>query len=126
MRISFVVAGTLALLCAVVVTSTTAFGGGGAASPDVTMSRGGLFAVGMDGRPPAVLPSDEADLDVPAGKLSNVPAWTWCYGCMNTAAAIIMGYHDRHGYPNMYAGNAGQEAAAGTAAKLCPQNNETA
>jgi hypothetical protein len=80
----------------------------------------------MDGRPPAVLPSDEADLDVPAGKLSNVPAWTWCYGCMNTAAAIIMGYHDRHGYPNMYAGNAGQEAAAGTAAKLCPQNNETA
>ncbi len=36
--------------------------------------------------------------------LSDVPAFDWSYGCSATSAAMMAGYYDRHGYPNMYAG----------------------
>ncbi len=36
--------------------------------------------------------------------LSGVPAFTWSFGCSATSAAMIAGYYDRHGYPNMYTG----------------------
>lgn len=36
--------------------------------------------------------------------LSDVPKLDWSYGCTATAAAMIAGYYDRNGYPNMYAG----------------------
>ncbi len=36
--------------------------------------------------------------------LSSVPAFDWCYGCSATAAAMIAGYYDNHGYSNMYTG----------------------
>lgn len=36
--------------------------------------------------------------------LSNVPAFNWCFGCSPTSAAMISGYYDRTGYPNMYTG----------------------
>lgn len=36
--------------------------------------------------------------------LTDVPKLNWCYGCSATSAAMIAGYYDRNGYPNMYAG----------------------
>ncbi|MCD4744382.1 MAG: C39 family peptidase [Desulfobacteraceae bacterium] len=38
--------------------------------------------------------------------ISDVPAFTWCFGCSATSAAMIAGYYDRHGYSNMYTGPA--------------------
>jgi hypothetical protein len=45
-------------------------------------------------------PNSEAGLNV----LSDVPAFTWSFGCSATSAAMIAGYYDRTGYANMYAG----------------------
>jgi len=36
--------------------------------------------------------------------LPNVPAFNWSFGCSATSAAMIAGYYDRTGYPNMYTG----------------------
>lgn len=87
-----------------------------------TSPRGGLVVgVHMNGRPPAVIPRDLHLVLPRAGTskvLDNVPAWTWCYGCANTAAGIICGYYDRHGYPDIYTGPAN--------GGVCPLNNETA
>ncbi len=38
--------------------------------------------------------------------IADVPAFSWCYGCSPTSAGMLMGYYDRHGYPNMYTGPA--------------------
>ena len=34
----------------------------------------------------------------------EVPAFSWSFGCSATSAAMIAGYYDRHGYPNIYTG----------------------
>jgi hypothetical protein len=36
--------------------------------------------------------------------IPNVPAFSWSFGCSATSAAMIAGYYDRNGYPNMYMG----------------------
>ena len=36
--------------------------------------------------------------------LPDVPAFDWSFGCSATSAAMIAGYYDRTGYPNMYTG----------------------
>ena len=36
--------------------------------------------------------------------LNDVPKLNWCYGCSATSAAMMAGYYDRNGYPNMYEG----------------------
>ena len=36
--------------------------------------------------------------------LSNVPALSWVFGCSPTSAAMMFGYYDNTGYPNMYTG----------------------
>ncbi|MFC2097924.1 C39 family peptidase, partial [Bacteroidota bacterium] len=36
--------------------------------------------------------------------LSNVPAFTWSFGCSPTAAAMMAGYYDNGSYPNIYTG----------------------
>lgn len=36
--------------------------------------------------------------------LTGVPAFDWSFGCSATSAAMIAGYYDRTGYPNMYTG----------------------
>jgi hypothetical protein len=36
--------------------------------------------------------------------LPDVPAFNWSFGCSATSAAMISGYYDRTGYPNMYTG----------------------
>jgi len=48
----------------------------------------GAFAT--DKRAPALLP--------------NVPAFNWCHGCAATSGAMLAGFYDNNGYPNMYAG----------------------
>lgn len=47
--------------------------------------------------------------------LDEMPAFSWTFGCMPTASAMIAGYYDRHGYDNMYAG--------ATNTGICPLNN---
>ena len=49
--------------------------------------------------------------------LSNVPAFYWSYGCSATSAAILFGYYDNHGFPNMYTGP--------TNGGVCPMDNST-
>ncbi|MBN1152963.1 MAG: hypothetical protein JXA58_07120, partial [Dehalococcoidia bacterium] len=49
--------------------------------------------------------------------LVGVPAFDWCYGCSATAAAMMFGYYDRTGYPNMYTGSAN--------GGVCPTTNAT-
>ena len=75
----------------------------------------------VPGRPPAIKAQAVA---VPAAQLAsginvltNVPAFTWSYGCSATSAAMMMGYYDNNGYPNMYAGSSN--------GGVCPLNNET-
>lgn len=38
--------------------------------------------------------------------LSNVPSYTWCYGCTATATSIIAAYYDNFGAPTVYTGPA--------------------
>ena len=39
-----------------------------------------------------------------AAKLLPVPAFDWVFGCSSVSAAMIAGYHDRNGYPDIYTG----------------------
>lgn len=36
--------------------------------------------------------------------LLDVPDYSWFYGCMGTASGNLMGYWDRHGFPDFYTG----------------------
>lgn len=38
--------------------------------------------------------------------ISNVPALSWVFGCATTSAAMMFGYYDNIGYPEMYSGPA--------------------
>lgn len=59
---------------------------------------------------PGVLPGKykmpEAHPTDAAVMLSNVPAYDWSFGCSATAAAMMAGYYDNNGYPEMYTGPA--------------------
>ena len=37
-----------------------------------------------------------------ADTLLTVPAYEWSYGCAPTAAAMLLGYWDTHGFPNLF------------------------
>jgi len=37
----------------------------------------------------------------------TVPAFNWVFGCSSVSGAMIAGYYDRNGYPNMYTGPTG-------------------
>lgn len=39
-----------------------------------------------------------------AANILTVPAFRWVFGCAAVSAAMIAGYYDRNGFPNMYAG----------------------
>ena len=65
--------------------------------------------VTVPGRPPRnfkalAIEPPVANLAMGINVLPNVPAFDWSYGCSPTAAAMMMGYYDNTGYPNMYAG----------------------
>ncbi len=71
----------------------------------------GVTLVGTDiGGPPVPPPGTEAQRVVAevvpqsAKTLPNVPAFTWVLGCSAVSSAMIAGYYDNSGYPNMYAG----------------------
>ncbi len=75
----------------------------------------------VPGRPPAIKPEaaflPEPNTAMGTNSLTNMPAFTWCYGCSATSAAMIAGYYDNHGYSNMYAGPAN--------GGVCPMNNDS-
>jgi hypothetical protein len=50
-------------------------------------------------RTPVDLPESEGAL-----KTLTVPAFNWVFGCSAVSGAMIAGYYDRNGYPNMYTG----------------------
>ena len=43
--------------------------------------------------------------EVVGGVLSNTPDYDWWYGCAPTAAGMIMGYYDTHGYQDLFYNN---------------------
>lgn len=45
-----------------------------------------------------------SDLDRAANTLAGFPSYSWVYGCSAVSGAMIAGYYDNHGYPNLYAG----------------------
>jgi len=73
----------------------------------------------VPGRPPekkaAVARVPEPNLATGTNILSYVPAFDWSYGCSATAAAMLFGYYDNTGYPNMYTGP--------TNGGVCPMDN---
>ena len=76
----------------------------------------------IGGRPPVgwvapavVLPSDSTEADGTTRILTGVPAFDWSYGCSATSAAMLFGYYDRLGYPDMYVGP--------TNGGVCPLSN---
>ena len=75
----------------------------------------------VPGSPPRVkmkvVAVPEAHVTSGVNALSKVPAFTWCYGCSATSAAMMMGYYDNNEYPDMYTGPAN--------GGVCPLNNET-
>ncbi len=54
--------------------------------------------------PPGVQSTIVTDIPQSAVMLSDVPTSRWTYGCSATSAGIMVGYYDRNGFPNMYAG----------------------
>jgi len=52
-------------------------------------------------RAPAALASPNI---VTGSNVLTVPAYDWSFGCSATSGAMIAGYYDRTGYPNMYTG----------------------
>ena len=63
----------------------------------------------VPGRPPESYRAPEAvilenSLATGTNTLSNVPAYYWSYGCSATSAAMLFGYYDNTGYPNVYTG----------------------
>ncbi len=72
-------------------------------------------------RPPeikvAAVNVPEPDPFMGTNTIPNVPAFDWCYGCSATSAAMMFGYYDRTGYPNMYTGP--------TNGGVCPMDNSS-
>jgi len=63
----------------------------------------------VPGRPPPIYRARAAIIPEPqktagTNTLTNVPAFDWSYGCSATAAAMIFGYYDNTGYPDIYTG----------------------
>jgi uncharacterized repeat protein (TIGR02543 family) len=96
----------------------------GSASPDDVLtstddSAGQPEKIVIDGKPPLVkVQASSLPEPNPFGAtsvLSNVPAFDWSYGCSATAAAMLFGYYDNVGYPNMYTGPAN--------GGVCPMTN---
>jgi hypothetical protein len=46
------------------------------------------------------------DREAGVNVVNDVPAFSWSFGCSATSAAMIAGYYDRNGYPDMYTGPA--------------------
>lgn len=68
-------------------------------------------------KPPAGYELERAAVSLPkpneamAIKALTVPAYDWVFGCSSVSGAMIAGYYDRNGYPNMYVGPANSGVA---------------
>ncbi|MDY6864872.1 MAG: NosD domain-containing protein [Halobacteriota archaeon] len=75
--------------------------------------------IAVPGRPPEERITFKVTSDIELmqadGIINEVPAFDWSYGCAATSAAMMFGYYDRTGYPDMYEGPAN--------GGLCPLNN---
>ena len=74
----------------------------------------------VPGRPPETYRAPEAIIPESSSAtgtntLSSVPAFDWSYGCSATSAAMMFGYYDNIGYPNLYTGP--------TNGGVCPMTN---
>ena len=63
-----------------------------------------VIIVKVPGKPPENYRAPLAVIPASAVILPDVPAYDWSFGCAATSAAMIAGYYDRTGYPNMYNG----------------------
>ena len=79
----------------------------------VTLSDGTLIDEVIINGPPTPPPGFEIERqavslpepDSAAGiKTLTVPAFNWVFGCSSVSGAMIAGYYDRTGFPNMYTG----------------------
>lgn len=53
-------------------------------------------------RATALLPAPIPEMGVNA--LTDIPAFTWVFGCSAVSGSMIAGYYDRNGFPNVYTG----------------------
>ena len=58
----------------------------------------------LPGTPP-ITRATTLTLPSSAVTISDVPAFTWTYGCSPTAAGMLCGFWDRSGFPNIYTGS---------------------
>lgn len=72
-----------------------------------------LERIGINGppQPPPGFEAERVPVTPPAGRSPNattltVPAYSWVFGCSSVSAAMIGGYFDRNGLPNIYTGPA--------------------
>lgn len=94
-------------------------GSGGTTLPDslvsgVIVDPGGslIQIIRVPGTPPSSLKvatattATTASASATAVILEEMPAYIWSFGCSPTSAAMMAGYYDLHGYPDMYTGPA--------------------
>jgi len=61
-------------------------------------------------KPPAGYELERAAVELPKPNLEmgtnslTVPAYDWVFGCSSVSGAMIAGYYDRNGFPNIYTG----------------------
>ena len=55
-------------------------------------------------RQPVLLPEPDSSSGMYAANSLTVPAFNWVFGCSSVSGAMVAGYYDRNGYPNMYTG----------------------
>jgi hypothetical protein len=70
-----------------------------------------LVAEKVPGKPPEVYRSPQAKIPNSSKTLSNVPAYSWSFGCSATSASMIAGYYDNRGYWKIYTGPSNGGAA---------------
>jgi hypothetical protein len=63
-----------------------------------------LCRISVPGKPPENYKAPIAYPTDASKTLPSVPAFDWSFGCSATSAAMIAGYYDNMGYPNMYTG----------------------
>ena len=67
-----------------------------------------IDAIIVPGIPPAIkaeaVSVPEPHMDNAVRTLLSVPTFDWSFGCSATSAAMVAGYYDNNGYPEMYTG----------------------
>ena len=51
------------------------------------------------------LNSTRVELSSESVVISDFPSYSWVFGCSAVSGAMVAGYYDRHGFPNMYTGS---------------------